>query len=227
MLYREERARMLLIREVARFGFVLLAVLFLVEPHMACQTSSGQMEMQRVPAASNLVDAIEAEAKRGAYLSYTQSYVDSENERVSYRGSIHGAIKRVEVDGCTLNVTVEIVDYFSGVVDRDRIGPQEERSFYTVSFTLTNAIANALTIVEARPTQLANGTKFSCAANSSCTFAWLVIQAKDQVIKETRTTNRLVDFNGNTKRFLVPLSSADVGKELMGRMRSLAESSCK
>jgi len=227
MAHQPERRRMPRPRALARLVFVWLAALIFSGPHLPCQAGSGQAEMQRAPAESNLLDVIEAEAKRGAYLSYTQSYVDSEKERVSYHGSIHGAIKSVEVNGCTLKLSVEIVDYFSGVVDHNRLGPQEERSFYTASFTLTNAIANALTIVEARPTQLANGTKFSCSANASCTFTWLVIQATDQAIKETRTTNRLVDFNGNTRRFLVPLSSAEVGKELMGRMRSLAESSCK
>lgn len=55
-------------------------------------------------AESSLLDALHAEEHAGTYLFYTQSYVDSDNEPVTYQGSVDGFIKNAELNGCSLNI---------------------------------------------------------------------------------------------------------------------------
>jgi hypothetical protein len=131
------------------------------------------------------------------------------------------------LDGCRLKVDIQIVDKFSGVVGKKQTGEQADSQLYSVSLTLTSKIADALELLEARPAQLAGGTHSFCAEKPSCAFTWIAIQAASTPIKESRTTNEFVDFDGHTDHFLIPVSSADAGKALIQRLRALANARCQ
>jgi hypothetical protein len=155
------------------------------------------------------------------------SFIDEENKKVSYRGSIYGVIKTVKLEGCHLAIDVLIVDKFSGLVGNKRTGDQEDSQLYSIRFPLSNEIAATLKLVEARPVQLAGGTNSVCVEKPSCVFTWLAIESKGPAIGERRITNELIDFDGQTDRFLVPMSSSDSGKQLIEIIQSLADVQCK
>src|SRR5579871_4114075 len=75
------------------------------------------------------------EARRGVYVFYSQSYLDKDNQRVSYRGSIYGAMQRFELNGCEVNVETIIVDKFSGTVGRVPTGQMQDTYRYWASFS--------------------------------------------------------------------------------------------
>jgi hypothetical protein len=192
-----------------------------------CQSSRSPEETARPSEESKFLTAIEAEEKKGAYVFYTQTFIDEENKKVSYRGSIYGAIKTAKLEGCSLAIDVLILDKFSGLVGKKQTRDQEDSQLYSVRFTLSSEIANTLELVEARPVQLADGTNTVCVEKPSCAFTWLAIKSKDPAIRERRITNELIDFDGQTDRFLVPMSSSDSGKQLIEIIQSLADVQCK
>lgn len=204
-----------------------LLVTGIVMPQLLCQSSKTVDGTDGASVQSDLISAAEAEERKGEYVFYTQSYVDSEKQKVSYRGSIYGAIQNVVLDGCLLKVNIQIVDKFSGVVGKKQTGEQADSQHYSVRLTLTSKIADALQLVEARPVQLANGTNSVCPEKPSCAFTWIAIREPKTLIKESRTTNEFVDFDGHTDHFLVPVSSADAGKQLIQRIRTLAQAHCE
>ena len=53
------------------------------------------------------------------------------------------------------------------------------------------------------------------------------IRAKHPVIRESRTVNEFLDFDGRTDHFQIPLSSAEAGTQLIRQMRALADAECR
>ena len=177
-------------------------------------------------AGDGLLSAAELERKTGAYLFYHQSYIDSENKKVIYDGSIYGAIQNAELKGCRLKLDVLIVDLFSGTAGKTRVENAEDTQFYTIDLPLTREIADGLTLVAARPIQLKRNTNSVCRENRSCALAWLQIKARKAVIKETRTTNHFVDFDGYVESLLIPISGEDAGKKFIGQMKRYTQGNC-
>jgi hypothetical protein len=209
--------------------FIALLLLFagLGRPQLHCQDSKAPDKVDAVSAQTEFLRAAEAEQKKGTYIFYTQSFIDKENQKAIYRGSIYGALKSVELHGCSLKVGIEIVDKFSGFVGKKPTGDLADSQQYSFSLTLTTDVAKTLSLVEARPIQLSSSTRSVCAEKPSCAFTWLAIQATGPSIKESRITNEAVDFNGRADRFLIPVSSADAGHQLIGLIQNFANASCK
>jgi hypothetical protein len=167
-----------------------------------------------------------AEAKRGVYVLYAQTYIDTENKRASYRGSVYGAIQDLKLNGCELKIETTIVDNFSGTVGKAPTGKLQDSYNYAATFLLTRDIADALTLVQARPAQLGGKTNSVCDDNPSCAFSWLHIQANRKSIKQTTVVNGYLNFDGQADQFHIPLSSPAVGNQLIEQIRLIAKSRC-
>jgi hypothetical protein len=168
-----------------------------------------------------------AEAKRGVYVFYAQTFIDTENERASYRGSVYGAIQDLKLNGCELKIETTIVDNFSGMVGKVPTGKLQDSYQYVATFLLNREIADALTVVQARPAQLGPTTNSVCDDKSSCAFSWLHVQANRKTIKQTTLVNGSLNFEGQVVQFHIPLSSPAVGNQLIEQIRSIAESRCQ
>ena len=211
-----------------RAGPIFACLLFLshARPQLLCQ--SGKAIAKTIPssATSSLLDALQTEEHAGTYLFYTQSYVDSENEQVAYKGSVDGFIKDAKLDGCTLNINFVVADRYSGVVKKQLTGPLEDDELYSATIPLTHNIALSLSLVQAPPVAISNDTNSVCATRPSCAFTWLKFVAKDPPIKETKTTNGWLNFAGNTKTFFLPISSPDSGNNLIQQIQSFTTTHC-
>ena len=168
-----------------------------------------------------------AEAKRGVYVFYTQSFIDTEDKRASYRGSLYGAMQDLKLNGCELKIETTIVDNFSGTVGNTPTGQLQDSYHYVATFLLSREIADALALVQAPPVQLGPKTHSVCDDNSSCAFPWLHIRANRKTIKQTAVVNGALNFDGQVDQVHIPLSSPAVGNQLIEQIRSIAESRCQ
>lgn len=210
----------------AAFALASLLAVSACASRSFCQANEPVEKTSGASASNGLLDAVEAEEKLGTYVFYSQSFIDKENEKATYRGSIYGAIKAFYVSACELRLDIALQDYFSGTVGKNETARLLDSTLYSVRFTLTREIANALTLSEARPIQLSENTNPTCSEKPSCNFTWLVVHAKRPVIRESRMTNGLVDFSGWTDHFQAPLSSAETGKQLIRKIQALADTQC-
>src|SRR6266700_2236422 len=96
-------------RAARRFVFAIVLILsaaLSARPQSADESTSSSPE-------SELLAVAAAEGARGVYVFYTQSFVEKENKRASYKGSIYGAIQDVQLKGCELKINIYLVDNFS------------------------------------------------------------------------------------------------------------------
>jgi hypothetical protein len=214
------------LRKRAGSIFACLLILSHVRPHLLCQSGNAVSTTAPSSAESSLLDALQTEQHAGTYLFYAQSYVDSDNEQVTYKGSVDGFIKDAKLNGCTLNIELILADRYSGVVKKQPTGHLEDDELYSATIPLTHNVASSLSLVEAPPAAIANGTDSVCATRPSCAFTWLKIVATDSSIRETRTTNGWLDFAGNTKTFFLPISTPDAGKNLIQQIQAFTTAHC-
>lgn len=167
------------------------------------------------------------EAQRGVYVFYTQSFIDKENQRTSYRGSVYGAIQKFELTGCELKIETVIVDKFSGMVGRASTGQLQDTYRSAVSLLLTPEIAGSAGVMEARPAQLGRNTHSVCDENASCSFPWLRIQAGRPVMHQISSVNEARNFEGQVDHFVAPISSLAIGRELIEALRARSDSRCR
>lgn len=193
---------------------------------LLCQSGNDIASTTGSVAQSSLLDALHAEERSGTYLFYTQSYVDSDNEHVTYHGSVSGFIKDAQLNGCTLTIDYIVADHFSGVVKKHPTPTLEDDEVYSATILLTPNIANSLVLIQGRPTAVANDTNSVCTEKSSCAFTWLQMKSKHSAIRETVTTNGWPRFAGNVNAFVLPVSSTDAGNRLIQQMQSFTEARC-
>ena len=172
-----------------------------------------------------LKDLATAEAKRGVVVFYTQSFIDKENQRASYQGSVYGGIQELKLNGDEVTIETLMVDKFSGTVGKAPTGEQQDSYLYSITFVLTGEIARSLTLIQARPAPLGQHTNTICSDNPSCAFTWLRIEARRPVMKETTLLNGSLTYSGRVDHFLVPLSSPAAGNGLIEQLSVVADRS--
>jgi hypothetical protein len=174
-----------------------------------------------------LITSLNAEKDRGEYTFYRQAYMDSDNRKAVYTGSIYGSITAFKVLECTVDLEVAIIDHFSGTIDGRPTGEQQDSTTYSLTFPVNRTIAENLVLRNARPAELSASTRSVCTERPSCTFTWLEIRGSPGEIRETQIVNEFLRFRGSAEHFLVPLSSETSGNRLMQAFRSLAREKCR
>ncbi len=203
---------------------LVTCLLMVVAGAFQCRSQAAD---QALAGPSDLPPLVAEEARRGIYLFYTQSFVDQENQRASYRGSLYGAIQKFELKGCELAIEALIVDKFAGTVGKRATGDMQDTFRYSARLMLTPDIVAGLALIEARPAQLGRRTHSVCDDNSSRSFPWLRFQAKEKVIREISTVNDAQNFQGPVDHFVVPVSSRDFAKRMIAELRSISNSRCR
>lgn len=208
----------------------VMAVVYLASGILA--QSRADNSLPKPPTMSNdLMNSFQAESKRGTNLSYTQSY-SLHRKHVEFHGSIFGVIQEVRIDGCELKIKSMLSDLYSGNIGPKLVGQTQNRYLTSIDFKLTPLIAARLQVVDVRPVrQLAQNTSTVCLGDRQCTLTWIKLKADAPVIRMTEITNDwagydgdVKDFDGPVAQFLLPVSSASAGYELIGKMRDYAKS---
>jgi hypothetical protein len=214
--------------DITRNAFAVLAVIGSMDQMSFSQSQAPAMNSSAGGSGSGLLSAANAEEEMGTNLFYTQNY-RSGRRLVLFKGTLYAGITAFTAKKCELTIGTTIVDRYSGEIGRSKINDTQNIYNYSIEFALTPDIADSLRLIEARPSQLENGTHAECAEQRACAMNWLEIRAKRRVIKLTSITNDVEhydgfvkDYDGMVDRFWIPVSSRDAGNDLISRLRSFA-----
>jgi hypothetical protein len=213
------------------FLLVCVIVVAMPNPRAVAQSAADTVPLTAATARNDLIRSFQAENKRGTFIFYTQAY-GPHGRRVEFHGSIFGVIQDVQADGCELKIESVLVDLYSGSIGRKLVGQTQNKYITSADFKITPKMAANLKIVDARPVrQLTEGTNVVCSGGRQCSLTWLKLVTDGPVIHLTEITNDVADYDGDIKdfdgsvdQFLLPVSSADAGNELIAKMRAFAQS---
>jgi hypothetical protein len=190
-------------------------------------------QAQMTPEGGELVDFIAAEQQRGSVLTYAQSYVDDENEKVSYKGTLYAGIHHFKLDECKVTVRVAIQDTYSGAIEHrtfgrlhlEQTGELRDDTVYEYRFGLGELRADAVHALSAVPAQLNIYTTVRCEEDRSCNLSWIQITAPNSGIAETRTVNGIQDIDSKAKAIVLPMASPETAGQA-AKLFSVAIRAC-
>ncbi|HMF53273.1 MAG TPA: hypothetical protein VK593_02910 [Edaphobacter sp.] len=170
----------------------------------------------------NLIRLLDIEKSEHSLLTYSQHYLDKENDEVEYTGTIYFQIESFVLDHCTLTVNVLVQDRYSGAETKKRHAQEIKsllplRSFtyrYAYQIDLSKLEGMRAEPVEARPYQLLGNTGFACRENTACHLQWLRLEASGPMIREKRELDGLLDFNQPVKDIAIPIASHDSATQI-------------
>jgi hypothetical protein len=176
---------------------------------------------QMTPEGGELIDFIAAEQQRGSVLTYAQSYVDDENEKVSYKGTLYAGIHHFGLDECKVTIQVAIQDTYSGAVEHksfgrvhlEQTGELRDDTVYEYRFGLGELGADAVHAMSAVPGQLNIHTTLRCEEDRSCNLSWIQIAAPTSGMAETRTVNGIKDVDSKAKAIVLPMASPEAAAQ--------------
>ena len=203
-----------------------IAMVVCAGPYGLCQSTAFSSEEESDAVTAKFLASAEVESQRGVYAFYTQTFVDDQNERVAYDGSLFGVMRSAKIAKCTLQLEIEMADLFAGTVGKRQTGQRQDHTFTSATISLSPEIANALTVMEARPKELSQSRHTTCSGDRGCTFSWLRFDSTRAVMREKVVVNGSTRFDGVVDRVLVPVSSAEAAKELMSGLREIAGGRC-
>jgi hypothetical protein len=190
-------------------------------------------QAQMTPEGGELVDFIAAEQQRGSVLTYAQSYVDDENEKVSYKGTLYAGIHHFRLDECKVTVQVAIQDTYAGAIEHrnfgrvhlEQTGELRDDTVYEYRFGLGELSADAVHAQRAVPGQLNIHTTVRCEEDRSCNLSWIQITAPTSGMAETRTVNGIQDVDSKAKAIVLPMASPEAAARA-AKLFSVAIRSC-
>ncbi len=191
-------------------------VLFLI-----ANLPSISVDAQTTPEAGELLKFIASEQQRGSVLTYSQSYVDDQNERVSYSGTLYAGIHLFKLDECKVTARVAVEDRYSGAIEhrslgRVRLEPTGELkddTVYEYRFNLGDLSAGGVRALRAVPGQLNINTRVQCEEDRSCTLSWIQITAPNSNIAETSTVNGIQDVDSRAASMVLPMASSELANQ--------------
>ena len=179
------------------------------------------VDAQTTPEGGELLKFIASEQQRGSVLTYSQSYVDDQNERVSYHGTLYAGIHLFKLEECKVTAQVAVEDRYSGAIEhrglgRVRLEPTGELkddTVYEYRFNLGDLSADGVHALRAIPAQLNKNTRVQCEEDRSCTLAWILITTPSHNIAETSTVNGLQDVDSRAASLVLPIASSDLADQ--------------
>ena len=146
------------------------------------------VDAQTTPEAGELLKFVASEQQRGSVLTYSQSYVDDQNERVSYNGTLYAGIHLFKVDECKVTTRVAVEDRYSGAIEHrslgrvrlEQTGELKDDTVYEYRFALGDLSADGVRALRAVPAQLNINTSVHCEEDHSCTISWIQITAPNR-----------------------------------------------
>lgn len=164
---------------------------------------------------SSPISTLQNEVTKWSVLTYTQQYIDDQNENVVYQGTIFLQLSKVSLNGCDLELGVRVQDKFTGTITKagllkvktKYIGQTSETYSYRYLLKLGDFQRVHVTVLDSRPAQLKSKTGYNCDEEPSCRISWLDLKLPRALIKETREKNELVDFDQKVSEITIPMSS--------------------
>jgi hypothetical protein len=199
---------------VSLMNFVRRAIFVLFT---VANSASINVDAQTTPQGGELLNFIATQQQRGSVLTYAQSYVDDENERVSYNGTLYAGISLFKLDECKVTARVAIQDRYSGAIEHrafgrvhlEPTGPLKDDTVYEYRLNLGELSADAVHALGAIPAQLNLHTTVRCEEDRSCNLSWIQITAPDGKIAETKTVNGIQDVDAKAKAIVLPIASPE------------------
>jgi len=196
-------------RFVRRAAFVLFLIANLLSLNMDAQTT---------PEGGELLKFIASEQQRGSVLTYSQSYVDDQNERVSYNGTLYEGIPLFKLDECKVTARVAVEDRYSGAIEHrslgrvrlEHTGELKDDTVYEYRFNLGELSADGVHALRAVPGQLNINTRVQCEEDRSCTLDWIQITAPNRNIAETSTANGIQEVDSRAASMVLPMASSEL-----------------
>jgi hypothetical protein len=191
-----------------------VAVILSISIHLLC----ARLHSETLPEVKAIVGFTSAEERLGALLHYSQSYVDDQNERVIYSGTLYTAIRQFAVDGCEVKIRVAVQDRFSGsltkhkMLSADRVvstGSLVDDTVHEYDFALNDLEGEGISDYVARPQDLLNGTGFQCEENSKCEIEWIRLVAKGPAIGAREIDNGIQYSDVKLAAIALPVSGVD------------------
>lgn len=195
--------------QVRRLALILVIVTCL---------SRAVLHAQVIPEGGALLEFVASEQQQFSVLTYTQSYLDDEHERVSYTGTLYEGIHSFKLNECEVVAQVAVQDRFSGAIEHrsglgrvhyERTGELTDDTVYEYRFSLAKLNAGEITDARARPAQFLSETNFQCQEDRSCSLSWVRLRSRDAEISETRTVNGIQDIDAKVSSIALPMASPD------------------
>jgi hypothetical protein len=182
---------------------------------------SINVHAQTTPEGGELLKFIAAEQQRGSVLTYSQSYVDDQNERVSYNGTLYAGIHLFNVDECKVTARVAVEDRYSGAIEHrnlgrvhvEHTGELKDDTVYEYRFNLGDLSAGGVRALRAVPGQLNINTRVQCEEDRSCTLDWIQITAPNRNIAETSTVNGFQEVDSRAASMVLPMASSELADQ--------------
>ena len=179
---------------------------------------SLSVDAQMTPEAGELLKFIASEQQRGSVLTYSQAYVDDQNERVSYHGTLYAGIPLFKLDECKVTARVAVEDRYSGAIEHrglgrvrlEQTGELKDDTIDEYRFNLADLSSGAVRALRAVPAQLNSNTRVQCEEDPSCTLAWVQITAPGRSIAETSTVNGFQDVDTKAASMVLPIASSEL-----------------
>ena len=157
------------------------------------------------------------EQQRGSVLTYTQSYIDAQKERVFYTGTLYAGITLFKLDDCQMMVRAAFEDRYTGhiehrsfgIVHFEPTGKLVDDTLYEYHLDLADLRSAEIRDLRAVPADLDINTNLRCQENSSCNLYWAQITATANKIAETRTVNGIRLLDKKTASIVLPMASQD------------------
>jgi hypothetical protein len=195
--------------------------------------SSVNAGAQMTPEGGALLNFIASEQQHGSVLTYSQSYVDDENERVSYNGTLYAGIHLFKLDECKVMARVTVQDRYSGAIEHKKLGRVRleqtgelvDDSVYEYRFSLSELLPDAVHALGAVPGQLNINTSVRCEEDRSCKLSWIQVTAPNGEIAETRTVNGIQNLDSKASSVVLPMASLEAAAQA-AKLFSLAIRAC-
>jgi hypothetical protein len=201
---------------IQKSRFLLGRVLFLL--WLISNLSARPANSQVTPEGGDLLSFFASEQQRGSVLTYRQSYIDDQNEKVSYTGTLYTGIKLFKLNDCRMSARVAVEDRYSGSIRRRDLGrvrfqPTGELTddtVYEYDLNLADLSPDGVHDLRAVPAELNINTTFRCQEDFFCNLSWVQITATANKIAETRTVNGIQDLDKKTKSIVLPMTSQEL-----------------
>lgn len=196
----------------SRFGRTVF-LLCLISP-----LCSRLVDSQVTPEGGDLQSFIASEQQRGSVLTYTQSYSDDQNERVSYAGTLYTDIRLFKLDECQMIARVAVEDRFSGRIGHrnfgrvhfESTGELTDDTVYEYRLSLRDISPDGIHELRAVPAEMNINTTFRCEEDGFCNLYWVHITAPDKKIAETRTVNGIQNLDTQATSIVLPMASQEL-----------------
>jgi hypothetical protein len=170
------------------------------------------------PESGDLVSFIATEQQHGSVLTYTQSYTDDQNERVSYAGTLYTGIRLFKLDECQMMARVAVEDRFSGRIEHrtlgrihfESTGELTDDTVYEYRLSLRDLSPDGIRELRAVPAEMNIKTTFRCEEDSFCNLYWVHVTAPDKKISETRTVNGIQNLDTKATSIVLPMASQEL-----------------